>query len=80
VTRHSKSRCKVKIQTIPISPAAVGAAKVDSEAVRLKVSGPVDPNDAVMRHARKLVLDTGSQTMIESFDWAVRHGNLVTEE
>jgi hypothetical protein len=70
----------MKIQSIPVSPHTEGTAKPDAEVVRLKVSGPVDPNDAIMRRARELVLGTGSEAMIESFDWAMQHGNFVSEE
>jgi hypothetical protein len=70
----------MNIQTVPISPQADEAIRPDAEVVRLKISGPVDPNNAVMRRARELVLGTGSRAMIESFDWAVQRGNFVTEE
>jgi hypothetical protein len=70
----------MKIQAIPISSSADEATKPDAEVVRLKVSGPVDADHEVMRRARELVLATGSKAMIESFDWAVQHGNFVTEE
>jgi hypothetical protein len=69
----------MKIQAIPmfteeevVEPAA--------EVVMLKMSGPVDPNDAVVVRARKMVLRTGSRSMIKSFDRAVERGTFVTEE
>jgi hypothetical protein len=70
----------MKIQTVLISPPNHQKTELGAEVFRLKVSGPVDPNDAVMRRARELVLGTGSPAMIDSFDWAVRHGSFVTEE
>jgi hypothetical protein len=68
----------MKIQTVPISPATSNGN--DTEVVMLKVSGPVDPDAAVMRRARQFVLDTGSKSMIDSFDWAVDRNAFVTEE
>jgi hypothetical protein len=71
----------VKIQTIAVSSApADGQSASDAQVVRLKVSGPIDPDDAVLRRARELVLVTGSAAMIESFDWALRHSTVLTEE
>lgn len=69
----------MKFQTIPVSMPGEEATKADAEVVMLKVSGPVDPDDAVIRRARELVLGTGSQEMIESFDWAMKQGAFVTE-
>jgi hypothetical protein len=70
----------MKIQTVQISPPSHEEAKLGAEVFQLKVSGPVDPDNAVMRRARELVLGTGSSAMIDSFDWAVQHGSIVTEE
>lgn len=69
----------MKIQTITVS--SPGDEKAHSSGVvRLKVSGPIDPNNAVMRRARELVLGTKSQAMIESFDWAVQQGTFLSKE
>jgi hypothetical protein len=70
----------MKIQTVLISPPNREDTKRGAEVFQLKVSGPVDPDDAIMRRARELVLGTGSSAMIDSFDWAVQHGSFVTEE
>jgi hypothetical protein len=70
----------MKIQTIPVSAPSGDEAKPSAEVGMLKVFGPVDPNDAVIRRARELVVGTGSRDMIESFDWALAHGSFVTEE
>jgi hypothetical protein len=70
----------MKIQTVLISPPNREETKLGADVFQLKVSGPVDPDDAVMRRARELVLGTGSTAMIDSFDWAVQHGSFVTEE
>lgn len=70
----------MKFQTIPISPPNEDATTLDAEVIRLKVSGPVDPANAVMIRARELVLGTGSPAMIESFDWALKRGSFVSEE
>ncbi len=78
--RRGKQTLNVKIQIIPISPPAADAAEADAEFAKLKVSGPIDPDDAVMRRAREFVQRTGSRAMIESFDWAVEHSNFITEE
>jgi hypothetical protein len=69
----------MKIQTIRVSSS--GDSKLQaSDVVRLKISGPIDPNDAVMQRARELVVGTGSEAMIESFDRAVQQGAFVSEE
>jgi hypothetical protein len=70
----------MEIQAIRVLSENGDLAKSDAEVVRLKVSGPVDPQNAVMVRARELVLGTGSQAMIESFDWAMQHGNVFTDE
>ena len=69
----------MKIQAIPISTPTEEENGSGAEVVMLKVSGPVDPNDAVMLRARELVVGTGSRAMIESFDWALKRGAFVTE-
>ena len=46
----------------------------------VEVSGPIDPNDDVIKRARELVLSTGSAAMIKSFDWALQSEALVTED
>jgi hypothetical protein len=68
----------MKFQSIPLS-ASGNDEGVDAEVVMLKVSGPVDPDDEVLKRARQLVLGTGSQEMIESFDWAVKQGAFAAE-
>jgi len=70
----------MKFQAIPIHSPGAADGQPDAEVVRLNVSGPIDANHDVMRRARELVVETGSKDMIESFDWAVQHGNFVTEE
>jgi len=46
----------------------------------VEVSGPTDPDDALIKRARELVLSTGSAAMIKSFDWALESEALVTED
>ncbi len=67
------------IQAIPVFPSAETSAS-KSQVVMLKVFGPVDITDTVVKRARELVLGTGSPAMIESFDWAVQSGAFVTEK
>jgi hypothetical protein len=69
----------MKFQAISVSPRKQ-VAHDDTEVVMLKVSGPVDRENAVMRRARELVVRTGSQTMIDSFDWAIDRNAFVTED
>jgi hypothetical protein len=69
----------MKFESIPVSATGSDEGNGDAEVVMLKVSGPVDPDDEVLQHARRLVLGTGSQEMIESFDWAVRQGSFAAE-
>lgn len=69
----------MKFQAISVSPRKQ-VAEDDTEVVMLKVSGPVDRENAVMRRARELVVRTGSQTMIDSFDWAIDRNAFVTED
>src|SRR5271165_6735 len=78
-SRPIRSRHDMKFQSIPVSAADNAEGNADAEVVMLKVSGPVDPDDEVLQRARQLVLGTGSQEMIESFDWAVRQGGFAAE-
>jgi hypothetical protein len=69
----------MKIQAIPVF-SEVEDVDPAAEVVMFKMSGPVDPNDAVVVRARELVLATGSRSMIKSFERAVERGTFVTEE
>ena len=70
----------MKIQAIPMQPASSeGGTEPSAQVVMLKVSGPIDPKDAVLQRARELVVRTGSMSMVESFDWAVSTGVFVPE-
>jgi hypothetical protein len=69
----------MKFQSIPVSAIGKDEGNGDAEVVMLKVSGPIDPDDEVLQRARRLVLGTGSQEMIESFDWALRQGGFAAE-
>lgn len=64
----------MKIQSIPIQTSDEAVTDGDTGIVMLEVSGPVDPSDAVLRRARQMVAGTGSPSMIESFDWALKSG------
>lgn len=68
------------IQAIPVNTPEGTSEECEPEVVMLKVSGSVDPSDAVVIRARGLVLKTGSPAMIESFDWALKSGALLAEE
>jgi hypothetical protein len=75
----------VKIETVTIPPppsdhAAAPPDAEDAQVVMVEVSGPIDPNDDVIKRARELVLSTGSAAMIKSFDWALQSEALVTED
>jgi hypothetical protein len=72
----------VKIETVTISPPEGDepATKADAEVVMVEVSGPIDPDDALIKRARELVLSTGSAAMIKSFDWALESEALVTQD
>lgn len=70
----------MKIQAVQVGTQNPQDNNRDVEIFRLRVSGPVDPNDAIMLRARELVLATNSPAMIESFDWAVQDGSFVSEE
>jgi hypothetical protein len=69
----------MKFHSISLSTLTDEDKPADAEVVMLKVSGPVDPDDEVLRRARQLVLGTGSQEMIESFDRALKQGSFVSE-
>lgn len=68
----------MNIQSVPVDDA--DEASGETEVIMLQVAGPVDPKDGVLMRARELVLGTGSQAMIESFDWAVRNGSFTTDK
>lgn len=57
------------------------AGNAPAEIVMLTVSGPIDAGDPIVARARELIRQTtGSDTMIESFDWAVENDAVVTDE
>lgn len=70
----------MNIQSVPVDDADEASDEPRTEVIMLRVSGPVDPKDAILMRARELVLGTGSQAMIESFDWAVSSGSVVTDK
>ena len=72
----------MKVETVTIPPPASDepATRPDAQIVMVEVSGPTDPDDAVIKRARELVLSTGSAAMIKSFDWALASEALVTED
>ena len=76
------SRADVKIETVTIPPPETDepAKQPDAQVVMVEVSGPVDRDNAVLKRARELVLSTGSDAMLESFDWAVESEALVTKD
>jgi hypothetical protein len=69
----------MKIQAVPASD-EIEALGASSNVVMVKVSGPVDTSNTVLQRARSLVLESGSQAMIESFDWAVKSGAFVSAD
>lgn len=74
----------MKIQAIAVLPegaeAVAPAAAGKTQVVMLKVSGPTDPNNAVVSRARELVRGAGSPTMVNSFEWALNNNALITEK
>lgn len=69
----------MKIQTVRV-PSLDGPTETSSEVVMLKVSGPVDQTDAIVRRAREMVSKTGSKEMLESFDWALKSNAILSDK
>lgn len=67
----------MKIETVP-APTSFEAEIGETRVMRLRVTGPVDRDDAVVRKARELVAKTGSQSMADSFEWALAKGAFVS--
>lgn len=70
----------MKIQSIPMPASDKPVTDADTVIVRLKVSGPVDHSDEVLQRARQMVVNTGSDSMIKSFDWALQTGAVLAEK
>jgi len=68
----------MKIEMVPAIESE--SAEDQTKVMRLKVTGPIDPADAVLRRARELVQRTGSTSMAESFEWAISTGAFVSEK
>jgi hypothetical protein len=60
----------MRIETVPVDPDEV-LTNERTQVVRLKVTGPMDPQNDIVRRARELVLRTGSDDMLKSFDRAL---------
>jgi len=64
----------MEIRMVPMSTSVPADSETEPEFVMVELSGPFDPENAVLRRARQLVLESGSPEMLESFDAAVKSG------
>ena len=46
----------------------------------LKVSGPLDSSNEIMKRAREMVVRAGSEAMIQSFDRSLESAKFITEK
>lgn len=69
----------MKIQTVPVH-ANEALTPGRTQVVRLKVTGPFDPQNDIVRRARELVARTGSAEMQASFERSLERGALRTAE
>lgn len=70
----------MKIELVPANNFEAVVGSGDAKVVVLEVSGPMDPQNAVVLRARELVRATGSAAMLESFDWAMGNEALSTRK
>ncbi len=70
----------MKIQSISMQSSDKPVADADAKVVILKISGPVDHSDEILQRARQMVVETGSSSMIESFDWALQSGAVLANK
>jgi hypothetical protein len=65
----------MKIRAVQMASMETGILETETaQFVMLEVSGPFDPNHAVLARARELAAMTGSQSMIESFERSLSRG------
>ena len=71
----------MKIQSISLgSEDGVDAQSPKTHVVMVKISGPIDLENPVLKRARQLVESTGSLEAINSFDFAIQSNALSTEK
>lgn len=70
----------MKIETIAIESPGDAGQEQDDEVVMFIVSGPFNEKDEVLARSREMVVKTGSNAMIESFDWALESGALLAQK
>jgi len=61
----------MKVSTIPI-PSSVNGKSEEIEVFVVEITGRPDPSSRIITRARELVTRTGSASMMDSFDWALR--------
>lgn len=65
-------RCDMKIQIVRMS---TNESAASDPVVMVELSGSVDPEYDVLKRARQLVLENGTEAMVESFDAALKSGS-----
>jgi hypothetical protein len=63
----------MKIQMVPMSTNKPVASTAAAEFVMVEVSGPLDPQNAVLLSAQALIRSRGSKAMVESFEAAIKN-------
>lgn len=70
----------MKIQMVPMSTNELVASDSVPEFVMVELSGPFDPEHDVLKRARQLVHNNGSEAMVESFEAALKSDSFFGRE
>jgi len=62
---------------VPMSTQVSDDEKAEPEFVMVELSGSFDPDNVILKRARKLVHERGSREMLESFDSALVSGTFL---
>jgi hypothetical protein len=70
----------VKIQAVQVPPPGGTSEILKHGVVMLKVSGPLDSSNEIMKRAREMVVRSGYEAMIQSFDRSLESAKFITEK
>jgi hypothetical protein len=70
----------MKIQAIQMPPPGGTSEDPEHGIFMFKVSGPLDFSNGIIKRAREMVVRTGSEAMIQSFDRSLESAKFITEK
>jgi hypothetical protein len=70
----------MKIQAVQVPPPGGTSENLKYWVFMLKVSGPLDSSNEIMKRAREMVVRSGYEAMIQSFDRSLESAKFITEK